>query len=45
MYKFSILISLVLLLTMCKQTSKTADTQATKPLITDNMDKEWQMLL
>ena len=44
MYKFSILISLVLLLTMCKQTSKTADTQATKPLITNNMDKEWQML-
>ena len=44
MYKFSIFISLLFLFTTCKQTTKTVDTQASKLLIADNIDGDWQML-
>jgi len=44
MYKFTILLSFVLLLSMCKQTSKTTSKELAKPLTVNNTDSEWQLL-
>ena len=44
MYKFSILVSLLLLLSMCKQTSKSTNEQNQQALIVDDKKTEWQIL-